>query len=1089
MGKKDKKGDASEKEPLIPDAAASATLGADAAVNHSARAIKTIGIPKEIHEFEKRIAATPSSIAILKKYGVDVLVESGAGAGAKFSDEEYKKAGAKIVSTEEVFKADIVAKVRMPEFNEKLKKSEVDLLQPGGTLISFLWPAINKDVRDALGARKVNVLAMDCVPRITRGQELDALSSTANISGTRAVIEACGALGRFPAPQITSAGRIGPAKFLIIGAGVAGLAALGTANKLGAVVKAFDTRPEAMEQVKSLGGEVLPVPLMEEGRGDGGYAKQMSDAFLEAERRLFEKEALEMDVIITTALVPGVAAPKLISKQCVENMKPGSVVIDLAAEMGGNCELTVKDKAVEHKGVTILGYTDLPSRYAIQASQFYSLNICNLVKLLFKDGNLRFDHDDEIVRGMLVWQDGQLMWPPPKKAAPAPGAAPAAPKPAAAAPAAPKPAESTPLVKREEKKKSGGHGHGHGGGGGGAPADTSATSVFAAALFFIAVGVFAPGQFISHFTVFILACFIGYQVIWNVTPSLHSPLMAVTNAISGIIVVGGMVGLQEKLESIPTVLGGISILIATVNIAGGFLITKRMLGMFKREGAGESHSYKQIVSFVIPAVVFIAAQVGLGVLFRTEDQFSRAERLAITACVVAAALFILSLSGLANQETSSRGNLFGMIGMAIAVAATAVVHTANLPIFALSIIPGAIFGAFVAAKVEMVQLPQLVAGFHSFVGMAAVLVSIGSYISPEPGMTGADEIIHKGAIFLGVLIGAVTFTGSVIAFGKLQGSISGAPLVLPARHFGNLVIIVASFVLGYYVTVSPGATALWHLIVVAVLAGVLGVHLVMAIGGADMPVVVSMLNSYSGWATAADGFIFGNDLLIVTGALVGSSGAILSYIMCKAMNRSFVSVIAGGFGVEAGTAAAAPTGEVKSTSIDETVALLKDAKSAIIVPGYGMAVAQAQHSLSQLVKLLRERKVDVRFAIHPVAGRLPGHMNVLLAEANVPYDIVQEMDEINDDFESTDVALVIGANDIVNPAAEEDPGSPIAGMPVLKVWHAKTCIVMKRSMATGYAGVDNPLFYKGNTRMLFGDAKKVVDGLYAKAASSGYGTA
>jgi NAD(P) transhydrogenase subunit beta len=367
---------------------------------------------------------------------------------------------------------------------------------------------------------------------------------------------------------------------------------------------------------------------------------------------------------------------------------------------------------------------------------------------------------------------------------------------------------------------------------------------------------------------------------------------------------------------------------------------------------------------------------------------------------------------------------------------------------------------------------------HSFVGLAAVLVGIANYLDPNVEFQGAEKTIHEVEIFLGVFIGAVTFTGSIVAFGKLQGLISGRPLMLPARHWLNLIGVLASVWLGYLFLTAPSPSAgLTPLLIMTAIAFFLGVHLVAAIGGADMPVVVSMLNSYSGWAAAATGFMLSNDLLIVTGALVGSSGAILSYIMCRAMNRNFIAVIMGGFGTASGTAAAVPQGEVIATSIDEVANLLRDAKEVIIVPGYGMAVSQAQGVVSEITKRLRAKGISVRFGIHPVAGRLPGHMNVLLAEAKVPYDIVLEMDEINDDLPHADAVLVIGANDIVNPGALEDPNSPIAGMPVLEVWKAKTVVVFKRSMATGYAGVDNPLFYKENTRMLFGDAKKMLDGI------------
>ena len=454
--------------------------------------------------------------------------------------------------------------------------------------------------------------------------------------------------------------------------------------------------------------------------------------------------------------------------------------------------------------------------------------------------------------------------------------------------------------------------------------------------------------------------------------------------------------------------------------------------------------------------------------------------LTTVAYIGAAILFILSLGGLSQQETARRGNLFGIIGMVIAIIATVFgTVTAGLTVLLPAVLVGAVIGALVASRVEMVQMPQLVAMLHSFVGLAAVLVGFASYLDPNAHYEGAEKTIHEVEIYLGVFIGAVTFTGSIIAFGKLQGSIGGKPLTLPARHWLNLAGMLGSVWLGYlFVTASAPQVGLMPLVIMTVIAFLLGIHLVMAIGGADMPVVVSMLNSYSGWAAAATGFMLSNDLLIVTGALVGSSGAILSYIMCRAMNRNFVSVIMGGFGTAGGTAASsAPQGEVVATSAEEVAHLLADAKQVIIVPGYGMAVSQAQGVVSEITKRLRAKGVNVRFGIHPVAGRLPGHMNVLLAEAKVPYDIVLEMDEINEDFHDTDAVLVIGANDIVNPGALEDPNSPIAGMPVLEVWKAKNVVVFKRSMATGYAGVDNPLFYKETTRMLFGDAKKMLDGI------------
>ncbi len=462
--------------------------------------------------------------------------------------------------------------------------------------------------------------------------------------------------------------------------------------------------------------------------------------------------------------------------------------------------------------------------------------------------------------------------------------------------------------------------------------------------------------------------------------------------------------------------------------------------------------------------------------------------LATVSYIAATILFILSLGGLSHPETARRGNLFGIIGMTIAVLATVFgprVTPAGYAWIIGALVVGASVGLIAAKKVQMTQMPELVALMHSLVGLAACLVGFASYVDTSTVFpTAAEKSIHEVEIYVGILIGAITFSGSVIAFGKLSARISGKPLLLPARHWLNLIGLLVVIWFGReFLNAHSIEEGMTPLIVMTVIALLFGVHMVMAIGGADMPVVVSMLNSYSGWAAAATGFMLSNDLLIVVGALVGSSGAILSYIMCRAMNRNFISVIAGGFGTGGGAPTAAggtqPAGEVQSISAVETAEMLREARNVIIVPGYGMAVAQAQHAVYEITKLLRDKGVNVRFGIHPVAGRMPGHMNVLLAEAKVPYDIVLEMDEINEDFPDTDVSMVIGANDIVNPAAQEDPASPIAGMPVLEVWKAKTSIVMKRSMASGYAGIDNPLFYKENNRMLFGDAKKMLDEVLA----------
>jgi len=451
------------------------------------------------------------------------------------------------------------------------------------------------------------------------------------------------------------------------------------------------------------------------------------------------------------------------------------------------------------------------------------------------------------------------------------------------------------------------------------------------------------------------------------------------------------------------------------------------------------------------------------------------EGLVTTSYLVSGIFFVLSLGGLSKQETARRGNLYGILGMALAIFATFMSgKVSNFELLIPLMLGGAVIGAILARRVEMTSMPELVAILHSFVGLAAVLVGVASFMDPgHSELAGSDKLIHEIEILLGVFIGGVTFTGSVVAFGKLRGSLSGKPILLPFRHFLNLGMVVVSVYLGSQFLGQEHDAAMITLLIVTAISLVLGVHLIVAIGGADMPVVVSMLNSYSGWAAAAAGFMLKNDLLIITGALVGSSGAILSYIMCNAMNRSLVNVIFGGFGTGSGGGGGSTEieGSITEISALEVSEELKESKEVMIVPGYGMAVAQAQHVVKEITETLRGKDVNVRFAIHPVAGRLPGHMNVLLAEANVPYDIVFEMDEVNDELSEVDVLLVVGANDIVNPSALEEENSPIAGMPVIEAWKAKTVVALKRSMATGYSGVENPLYYKENCRMLFGDAK------------------
>ncbi len=519
-----------------------------------------IGIPKEIHEGELRVATTPDAAAQIMKLGFSVSIESGAGLGANISDEAYREAGVEIVAdTRTLWKqSDIVMKVRAPERNLKLAIEESDLLSPGATLISFIWPAQNEALMQKLAAKHVTVLAMDSVPRMSRAQKLDALSSMANIAGYRAIVEAAQHFGRFFTGQITAAGKIPPAKVLVIGAGVAGLAAIGAAKGMGAIVRSFDTRPEVKEQIESMDAEFLMLDFKEEGAGTGGYAKTMSKEFIEAEMALFAQQAKEVDIIVTTALIPGKPAPKLITTAMVESMKPGSVIVDLAAEQGGNCELTEKDQVVVKHDVTIIGYTNLPSRLANQSSQLYGTNLRHLLTELCpeKNGVINVNMDDEVIRGTTVIKEGNITWPPP------------APK-LSAAPAPQTEAPAYAAVLEQQKKALL------------PPAVKQLLPIICAGLALFGIGSVAPESFMTHFTVFVLACFVGYQVIWNVSHSLHTPLMSVTNAISSIIVIGALVQISTANSTV-TILAGVAILLAAINIVGGFLVTRRMLEMFRK---------------------------------------------------------------------------------------------------------------------------------------------------------------------------------------------------------------------------------------------------------------------------------------------------------------------------------------------------------------------------------------------------------------------------------------------------------------------------------------------------------------------------
>lgn len=1008
----------------------------------------TIGVPKEIHEGEKRVALSPEAAKQLIKQGFKVVVESGAGVGAKFLDADYAAAGAEVKTTKDAFGADIVFKVRPPQKNQT-GVHEADFMKEGGKLISFLYPAQSKDLLDVLAKRRITAFGVDCIPRISRAQTFDALSSMANIAGYKAVIEAANLFGRFFTGQITAAGKVPPAKILVLGGGVAGLSAIATARNMGAIVRGFDVRAAVKEQVQSLGAEFLEVTGVEEsGEGAGGYAREMTEEFKKAQAVLLAKQCKEVDIVITTALIPGKPAPLLISKDMVESMKPGSVIVDLAAEAGGNCELTKPGELYNHNGVNIIGYTDLPSRLPTQSSTLYANNLTKYLLSMGGKGEFAIDLEDEVVRGSIVLQDGKMMWPPPAVKQPVTA-----------------PPKKTQIVKPPEQTPFAA-----------AAWESGLTATGLGSL--LALGIASPNAaFATMVTTFSLAGVIGYKVVWGVTPALHSPLMSVTNAISGITAAGGLVLMGGGVlpNNTATSLAAIATLVSSINITGGFIITKRMLDMFRRPGDPPEYTYM----YAIPGAAVLGGYAAAKMAgYPDIDQMAY---LASSLCCVGA------LGGLSTQTSSRQGNALGIIGIGTGMTATIgalAPSTDVLTQMGAMMGVGGTIGAVISSRIAVSDLPQLVAAFHSFVGLAAVLTAIAKYLA-DVDLFPDDPAgnVHKAAIFLGTFIGGVTFTGSLVAFGKLHGLLDSRALSLPGKNMLNIGMALANVgAMGWYMATDSAAIGVPMLGTTAALSSIMGVHMTASIGGADMPVVITVLNSYSGWALCAEGFMLNNDLLTIVGALVGFSGGILSYIMCKAMNRSLANVLFGGYGtLSTGTGTREKiTGTHTEINAEGAVELLTNSKNVIITPGYGLAVAKAQYSIADMVKTLKERGLNVRFGIHPVAGRMPGQLNVLLAEAGVPYDIVHEMDEINDDFTETDLALVIGANDTVNSAAQDDPNSVIAGMPVLEVWKAKQVIVMKRTLGTGYADVDNPVFYKENTSMLLGDAKTMCDALLNK---------
>jgi len=1022
---------------------------------------------------EKRVSMVPDVAAQLIKDGYQVNIEKGAGIGSSFNDKAYSNIGCKILSHDEVLKqSSVFFRIDAPvdDFNAmggKVAISWVGRLQDSG-----------KKIIEQACMANVTLLDVTAVPRITIAQKLDVLSSQAKCAGHRAVLEAAHAFGRFHTSEMTAAGKFPPSHTFILGCGVAGLAAIGTSRAMGSIVRAWDVR-DVHDQVESMGGKWVKVDFKEDACAAGGYAKESSQEFMKAQRETFHKHAKEVDIIITTAAIPGRPSPTLITDDMVKDMKAGSVIVDLAALGGGNCTMTKKDEIyTTENGVTIIGYCDLPGRLAPQASAMYATNMLQLLKHVHgKEGataftsnlykQLEMGEDGDIVsRSIVTCKDKRalVMPKPPMIGAPAKKKEPA-------------PVKEKP---KENPKKD---------------AMILATVVTIG----IALILLSTGVQVTLVRSFLLAGAAGYQAVWGVAHALHTPLMSVTNAISGLTAIGGIM-LMDHMNHHGSVSGKVlallSAMVSAVNIIGGFVVSQRMLNLFKRPGDVDFSYYMLLPGLVLMLWPWLQELNGDGMkpLLPAHSELDN---------TVSALLCITSIVALSSMKSANLGCKFGMMGAAgaVAVALRQVAFSENAAgnfewVIAVPVLMavGGFLGLYVGGTVSPIALPQTVAAFHSLVGLAAMLTSIGSfYEKQESGVT----LINVTAM-LGNFIGGITLTGSIVAFGKLNGNLSSKPLNLPGKNWINMgmltgfIALMVSFLqaggstVGEIVSaldgsivsdVSFGVVMLWC---AAVLAGIMGWHLVGSVGGGDMPVCVTVLNSYSGWALAAEGFNLSIPLLAVVGSIIGFSGAILTKIMCDAMNRDIFNVIFGGMN----TAPPAKKGEVEKkvhveTNVATTAELIASAKEVVVVPGYGMAVARAQNAIGEVAKLCRENGINCRFAIHPVAGRMPGQMNVLLAEAGVPYDWVQEMDEVNPDIEKVDVVLVMGANDITNSAAQEIEGCPIYGMPVIEVWRAKKTIFCKRSMGGGYADLENPVFFKENTMMLLGDAKKTASELSA----------
>lgn len=974
------------------------------------------------------------------KQGYKIVVESGAGKGSSISDEAFKAVGCTVASRADVIKNSELLLSVMPPPTADLPSMK------GKTLVGWVGRRLPEGVEYVKAAQGAGVTLMDttAVPRITIAQKMDVLSSQAKCAGHRAVLEGAYNFERFYQGEITAAGKYPPCHTMVLGVGVAGLAAMGTSNALGAVVRAWDVR-DVSDQVASMGAKWIKVDFKEDGAGQGGYAKESSEAFQQAQKDVFHKNCKECDIVISTAAIPGRKSPILIEEYMVKDMKSGSVIIDLAAAGGGNCALTKPGESyTTENGVTIIGYTDLPGRMGGQASAMYAQNMFNMMthftgkegaEVLMPNINKALANADEkgciIIRSIVCCKEGKEVISPP-------------------------PPDPTPVKKKDVKaaKKV-------------VVVDPSAEAmkrggiVTAGSAAMIASSLGGDMGMMHMVNTFGLAGAAGYQVVWGVAHALHTPLMAVTNAISGLTAAGGMMLMGAGGGGLAQGLAQAAVVISSVNIAGGFLVTKRMLDLFRKPGE-EDHTLK----FLMPAALLAIAPWA-------------APAAAPTVGSVSGLMCVSSIGGLASQKTASFGFAMGVSGVTGTMAMTLHGMPAGEMTTALALIGGGgAVGLGVGQTVSPMALPQTVAAFHALVGAAAVSTCLASYFAHPTCSVG-----HKVGAMLGNYIGGVTFTGSLVAFGKLNGNLGSKALNLPAKNmlnmggFGAQAAMLAAFCGSS--SVGLGSSLMWG---TTALSSVMGYHLVASVGGGDMPCCVTVLNSYSGWALVAEGFLLESPTLTVVGSLIGFSGAILTKIMCDAMNRDILNVIFGGMQTAAPKKDDGEVKEVKEhreTQCEQVIDLLLDSKEVMIVPGYGMAVSQAQRAVGDIAATLKEKDINCRFSIHPVAGRMPGQMNVLLAEAGVPYEVVLEMDEVNDEMGKVDVCLVVGANDITNEAAETEEDCSIYGMPVIKVWESKACIFMKRSMAGGYADLENPVFFRETTQMLLGDGKKSCEAIAA----------